>query len=198
VDELSFPPTDPDARRVLEIEAQSTGPEKLYRRLHELDPEAARKIEPSNVRRTVRALEVAAVTGRRFSSFAEDWERYRDHSVRAAGVVIPPDILAERIEQRVQSQIDAGFVEEVRELLDRGVGPSLTARQAIGYAEMVEHLSGRITLEDAIRRTVKRTRALARRQMAWFRRDPRIRWFTAGRGGAVEVASELTEYLADA
>ena len=198
VDELDFPGTDPETRRALEVEAHSLGAGRMYRRLRDVDPVAARKIEPSNVRRTVRALEVAAVTGRPFSSFAEDWDRYADAPLRAAGVHLDPEILAERIEHRVRSQVAAGFEDEVRALVERGAGPSLTARQAIGYAEMIEHLAGAITLEEAILRTVKRSRALARRQMAWFRRDPRIRWFTAGPGGATEVVDDLTEYLSNA
>jgi tRNA dimethylallyltransferase len=195
VDELAFPGTDPDTRRSLEAEADSLGPESLYERLRDVDPDAAKKIEPSNVRRTVRALEVAAVTGRPFSSFAQDWERYADRGVRAAGVEVAPTILAERIERRVRLQFEEGFVEEVRALVERGAGPSLTARQAIGYAEVIDHLAGTITLEEAVLRTVKRSRALARRQMAWFRRDPRIQWFAAGHGGAIEIVDDLTEYL---
>ena len=195
VDELAFPGTDPDTRRSLEAEADSLGPESLYERLRDVDPDAAKKIEPSNVRRTVRALEVAAVTGRPFSSFAQDWERYADRGVRAAGVEVAPTILAERIERRVRLQVEEGFVDEVRALVERGAGPSLTARQAIGYAEVIDHLAGTITLEEAVLRTVKRSRALARRQMAWFRRDPRIQWFAAGHGGAIEIVDDLTEYL---
>ena len=195
VDELAFPGTDPDTRRSLEAEADSLGPESLYERLRDVDPDAAKKIEPSNVRRTVRALEVAAVTGRPFSSFAQDWERYADRGVRAAGVEVAPTILAERIERRVRLQFEEGFVDEVRALVERGAGPSLTARQAIGYAEVIDHLAGTITLEEAVLRTVKRSRALARRQMAWFRRDPRIQWFAAGHGGAIEIVDDLTEYL---
>ena len=195
VDDLVFPGTDPETRRVIEQEADRLGPDELYRTLQESDPAAAAKIEPGNVRRTVRALEVAAVTGRPFSAFAAAWDRYAIEGINAAGVRMPAPLLSERIEARVRTQVDAGWVEEVRGLLERGAGPSLTARQAIGYAEIIEHLTGEITLEDAISRTVKRTRALARRQMAWFRRDPRIRWFDADERGAAALADELTEYL---
>ena len=89
------------------------------------------------------------------------------------------------------------MLDETRRLLDRGMGPSLTARQAIGYAEATRYLEGSITLEDAIAGTAKRTRALARRQMAWFRRDPRIRWFEAGVDGASKLVDQMTEYLRD-
>jgi tRNA dimethylallyltransferase len=197
VDELSFPGTDPGTRRLLEEEGARLGADGLYRRLEESDPAAARKIEPSNVRRTVRALEVAAVTGRPFSAFAEGWDRYPTNGLRAAGVRVDPPALRDRIERRVRAQFEAGLLDETRALMGRGMGPSLTARQAIGYAEAIEHLEGALTVDEAVTRAVKRTRGLARRQLAWFRRDPRIRWFDVGENGAVEIVDELTEFLRD-
>jgi tRNA dimethylallyltransferase len=195
VDELEFPATDPDARDELWAEAGVLGPDRLYERLAELDPVAAARIEPSNVRRTVRALEVAAVTGRPFSSYADRWARYPDERVRAAGIDVPRDVLARRIEARVRAMVDAGLLDEVRELLDRGLFGWLTASRAIGYAEFARHLRGEMTLADASAQTVRRTRELARRQMVWYRRDPRIRWFPAGERGAIDVVDEVTEYL---
>ncbi len=195
VDDLEFPATDPVARDELQAEAEALGPDRLYERLAELDPAAAARIEPSNVRRTVRALEVAAVTGRPFSSYAERWERYPDERVRAAGIDIPRDVLGRRIEARVRGMVDAGLLDEVRALLDRGLFGWLTASRAIGYAEFARHLQGELSLEEATAETVKRTRELARRQMVWFRRDPRIRWFPSGERGATEIVDELTEYL---
>jgi tRNA dimethylallyltransferase len=197
VDELEIPQTDRTAREELEAEAQALGPVLLHERLSELDPVAAARIEPANVRRTVRALEVAAVTGRPFSSYAEPWARYPEDRVRAAGVELPRDALAVRIEARVRAMIDAGFVDEVRALIDRGLTRWLTAGQAIGYAELARHLQGELSLEEAMALTTRRTRELARRQMVWFRRDPRIRWFQVNQRGAVAIADELTEYLRD-
>lgn len=197
VDGLSFPGTDPGTRVDLEREAEALGPDRLYSRLAALDPDAAARIEPGNVRRTVRALEVAAVTGRPFSAFAADWARYPPEAVRAAGIEMDPAVLRARIEARVRSMMAWGLVEEVRALFENGAGPSLTSGQAIGYAEVIEHLTGHMTLDEAVARTVKRTRALARRQLAWFRRDPRIRWFRAGREGAAGIVDELTGYLRD-
>jgi tRNA dimethylallyltransferase len=195
VDDLALPTTDPAIRRDLETEAAAFGAGPLYARLRASDPEAADKIEPGNVRRTVRALEVAAITGRPFSSFAERWERYPADHVRAAGVEASSAVLAERIERRIREMMARGFLEEVRRLAERGVGPSLTARQAIGYAEMIEHLEGRLALDDALASTMRRTKALARRQMAWFRKDPRLRWFRAGEEGAAGIVDQLAEYL---
>jgi tRNA dimethylallyltransferase len=195
VDELEFPATDPSAREELRAEAEVLGPDRLHRRLAEFDPAAAARIEPTNVRRTVRALEVAAVTGRPFSTYAARWERYPDERVRAAGIDVPRDVLARRIEARVRAMVDTGLLDEVRALLDRGLFGWLTASRAIGYAECARHLRGEITLAEATAETVRRTRELARRQMVWFRRDPRIRWFPAGEHGAIDVVDELTEYL---
>ena len=194
VDDLVFPPTDPGVRDGLEREAVAVGARLLHGRLAEIDPVAAERIEPDNVRRTVRALEVNEITGRPFSSFADAWERYPPANVRAAGIEIPRPVLAERIERRVRRQLDEGLLQEVDGLVRRGLEGWLTASQAIGYAECARHLDGTMSLEEAIAQTVRRTKALARRQLAWFRRDPRIRWFPAGEDGAAPVP-EMAEYL---
>ena len=196
VDDLDVPPTDPGTRAELESEARAAGPARLHARLRSLDPDAAGRIEPGNLRRTVRALEVATITGRPFSSFADDWRRYPADRVRAAGVRVRPEVLRRRIEERVNRQVDEGLVDEVRALLGGGFERFLTAGQAIGYAEMVEHVTGRITLQEAMALMVRRTRALARRQLAWFRRDPRVRWFEAGDEGAPSHVDEIGEHLA--
>ena len=184
VDDLEFPGTEAGIRGALEGEATAIGPDRMHRRLAELDPVAASKIEPGNVRRTVRALEVAAITGRTFSSFAVAWDRYGPERVRAAGVRLGTQDLVARVDARVQEMLAAGWMREVEELMARGLGGWLTASQAIGYAELARHLAGELSLEDAVQQTVKRTRSLARRQMAWFRR-----------GGAVEATAEIASYL---
>ncbi|MGH2691566.1 MAG: tRNA (adenosine(37)-N6)-dimethylallyltransferase MiaA [Actinomycetota bacterium] len=193
VDELEFPGTDPALRRSFEAQARVLGSPRLHRRLSDVDPAGALKIEPTNERRVVRALEVAAMTGRPFSSYAEAWSRYPEGRVRAAGIKVPVEILRARIEERARRQLAGGLLEETRRLLEGGAEPLLTASQAIGYAEAAEHLAGGITVEEAVEKIVRRTKALARRQMAWFRRDPRIRWFEAG--SAAEVVDEIEEHL---
>jgi tRNA dimethylallyltransferase len=195
VDDLVFPPTDPDARAELEREAATVGPRSLHRRLEALDPVAAGRIQPDNVRRTIRALEVATVTGTPFSAFSEAWERYPPERVRAAGLDVPRDVLHDRIRARVEAQLDRGLLDEVRRLVADGLGAWLTARQAIGYAEMAHHLRGELSLQEAVALTVRRTKALARRQMAWFRRDPRIRWFRTGERGAADVIDDIGKHL---
>jgi tRNA dimethylallyltransferase len=195
VDPLEFPAEDAVVRGTLEREAKLVGAGSLHRRLADLDPSAASKIEPGNVRRTVRALEVAAVTGRRFSDFAGSWAHYPPEGLRVAGVRIEADALRRRVETRVRAMLTAGFLDEVRRLLAGGFGAWLTSNRAIGYAEMAAHLEGRSTLEEAVEGTVRRTRALARRQMAWFRRDPRVRWFDAGEEGAEPLVEDIRRYL---
>jgi len=170
----------------------------MYRRLAEMDPVAASRIEPRNIRRTVRALEVAAITGTRFSSYAAAWGSHPPGRVRAAGVRLMPGHHASRVESRVEEMLAAGWLEEVEKLIAAGFGGWLTSTQAIGYAELARHLEHRLSLEDAVQQTVKRTRKLARRQVAWFRRDPRIRWFDAGEEGASGVVGDLVAYLEDA
>ena len=195
VDDLGFPGTDPDTRRDLEAEAAVVGAAGLHERLAASDPTAAARIEPGNVRRTVRALEVAELTGQPFSSFAGGWGVYEPDRVRAAGISMPAPALRSRIEDRVAEMLERGWLEEVRGLVERGFGAWLTSAQAIGYAELARHLAGELTLDAAIAGTVKRTRALARRQLAFFRRDPRIRWFEAGGAGAEPLVEDVIAHL---
>jgi tRNA dimethylallyltransferase len=194
VDRLEFPATSAPTRALLEAEASALGPQALHSRLQAFDPVAAARIEPSNTRRVVRALEVAAITARPFSSFATDWERYPPDAVRAAGIDIPRDVLHARIERRVAAMWPDLLV-ETEALAAAGSSRFLTSTQAIGYAEALATLAGSLSEEDARRGTIRRTKALARRQMAWFRRDPRIRWFGAGADGAGAIADELAGFL---
>jgi tRNA dimethylallyltransferase len=196
VDGLEFPGTDPGTRRLLEAEAAAVGAEPLHRRLAAFDPRAAARIEPANARRTVRALEVAAVTGRPFSGFAADWDTFRPEAARVAGVEIDRVALRRRIEGRARERFD-GLVAETVRLLDAGHGSFLRSGHLIGYAEAADVLDGTLGRDEAAARIAKRDRALARRQLAWFRRDPRVRWFVAGDGGALEVLDEVLRYLRD-
>jgi tRNA dimethylallyltransferase len=195
VDELEFPGTDRDTRSELERQAAALGPERLYARLASMDPVAAARIEPANARRIVRALEVPALTGRPFSSFADAWDRYDPDAVRAAGLRMSRERLIERIRARVRAMLDDGWIDEVRSLVDAGFGGWLTSTQAIGYAELARHLRGEMTLEHAVEATVKRTTNLARRQMAWFRHDPRIRWFDVDERGPMSAFEPIRAFL---
>ena len=185
VDGLRIPAEDP-ARRI-ELEARTASADGLadaYRELAARDPLAAARIEPRNRRRIVRALEVIELTGAPFSSFGPGLDHFAAPAipVRMIGVWLPRAAHARRIEQRVGTMVAEGFVDEVRMLEARPKGLSRGALQAIGYRELFGFVRGEIpTIEDATDRVVRRTRAFARRQRMWFRRDPRITWLaTAG------------------
>jgi tRNA dimethylallyltransferase len=176
IDPLTFPPEDRAVRAA--ILARS---DDLHAQLAKLDPDAAAAIEPGNTRRLARALEVIELTGRPFSSFGTGIQTYGEtvFPVRVTGVWLPRDVLNARIEARVHAMRDAGLVDEVRGLEQRGE-LSRTAAQAIGYREVLAHLAGEEpSLDAALHATVVRTRQFARRQRMWFRRDPRISWFGA-------------------
>jgi tRNA dimethylallyltransferase len=174
VDGLELAGGDDAVRARLEAEAIEFGVEEMHRRLASLDPVAADRMEPTNLRRVVRALEVIEVTGRPFSSFGDGLDRYPPTPVAQIGLRWERSALAERIEARVHAMVNSGFVDEVIALLD--VSPSRTAMQALGYAEIAAHLRGECSLDEAIDATVLHTRQFAVRQERWFRRDPRIRW----------------------
>jgi tRNA dimethylallyltransferase len=139
---------------------------------------AAARILPDNARRIVRALEVIRETGRPFSSFGPGVLRVHGHPlpVRTVGLWIPRPVGARRIDDRIGAMIEAGFVDEVARLAQDPGGLSATAREAIGYKEILTHLAGTWSLPYARRRIADRTRQLARRQRVWFRRDRRITW----------------------
>ncbi|MBY9075905.1 tRNA (adenosine(37)-N6)-dimethylallyltransferase MiaA [Nocardioides sp. WL0053] len=175
LDRFEFPGTDPAVRRQLEDELAEVGPEAMHRRLTAVDADAAAKIEPGNGRRIVRALEVVAITGRPFSASLPEL-RYHYPDAHQIGVDIPRPVLDERIALRVQRMWEAGFVDEVRRLADRGLREGRTASRALGYQQVLAFLDGEITEEQALEQTVTGTRRFARRQDSWFRKDPRITW----------------------
>ena len=197
VDGLTVPGAWPDLRTELEAEASTDdGRRRLYVRLCEADPAAAARMESTNARRIVRALEVTLGSGRPFSSFGAGIGAFPPTRFRLAGVWLPRATVNARIEARYQAQLDAGFLDEVARLAaDAGRGLSRTARQALGYRELLDHLAGETTLVDAVDRAVRRTRTFARRQRMWFRRDPRIVWFGAS-ANPVAVVAPLLEHWA--
>jgi len=184
IDDLEFPGEDLQLRADIDarIDDRPDGLTQAYTELRVRDPVAAGRIEPGNRRRIVRALEVIELTGRSFSSFGAGIPGpHREViPVRMAGLHVDAATLSDRVETRVATMAARGLLDEVRRL---AAAPwSRTARQAIGYKEVVAHLDGELaTFADALARTAGRTRAFARRQRAWFRRDRRIEWF-AGPG----------------
>lgn len=193
VDALSIPGRWDEVRTELETALASGLPvAELHDRLVRLDPVAAARMEPTNARRIVRALEVTLGSGTPFSAFGpglQDARTQRDHGrFFLAGLQLPREVLAERIAARYEDQLERGFLEEVAGLAARyGEGLSRTAAQALGYKELAAHLRGDITLEDALAQALRRTVAFAKRQERWFRRDPRIRWFPAQTDGLADL-----------
>jgi tRNA dimethylallyltransferase len=151
----------------------------LYRRLGEVDPAGAARIEPGNRRRVLRALEVSLGSGRPFSSYGPGVGAFPATPWSLAGVWLPRGVVGARLARRLEAMVSAGFVEEVRALAVRPEGISRTARQALGYREILAHLEGGLPLADALDLALRRTRQFARRQRMWWRRDPRVQWFGA-------------------
>ncbi|MFP3881374.1 MAG: tRNA (adenosine(37)-N6)-dimethylallyltransferase MiaA [Actinomycetota bacterium] len=174
VDPMSFAPTDPELRSDLEKEEL----EELVERLAALDPDAGWHVDLANKRRVVRALEIAVITGetpsqRAQSAEAEDLRRYVSDIEFTAVGVDPGGVIDERIDRRLEEMRRGGLVEEVQGLRGR---MGRTARSAVGYREILEHLEGRTSLDEAFEAIRENTRKLAKKQRSWFQRDPRIRW----------------------
>ena len=192
VNDMRFPSgSDEDERRHgLEALADEIGPEGIHAILRDLDPESAALVHPNNVRRVIRAIELAQDGG----SYARQLDTLHVqnplYDARIWAIDVPRDRLYARIEARVDGMFDTGLVDEVRKLADAGLAETHTARQAIGYKEVLEALEGSITMDEA-RETVKmRTRRYAKRQLSWFRHDGRVRWIdveAVGTEGAVRA-----------
>jgi tRNA dimethylallyltransferase len=165
----------------------------MWRRLATLDPVAASRIEPANRRRVVRALEVTLGSGRPFSSYGPGLRAYPPTDATLVGIRWPRAALAARIEARVTAMMAAGLLTEVEQLAAAGM--SRTARQALGYKELLAHLDGAVSLDEAVATIVRRTRQFAVRQERWFRRDPRIRWHDVETDPVAEVAPAVVAAL---
>jgi tRNA dimethylallyltransferase len=177
VDDLELPGRWPEVAADLERRADEPGGvPALHARLAVLDPSAAARMTPTNRRRVVRALEVTLGSGRPFSSFGPGLATYPPTPVALVGIPFDAAVADAAIEARFHQLLEAGLLDEVRRLAARPAGLSRTARQALGYRELLAHVEEGTDLEAAVALAVGRTRSLARRQWAWFRRDPRIDW----------------------
>jgi tRNA dimethylallyltransferase len=181
VDDLRFPGRYPTVREALESELGQGRAEvpELHARLAVLDPVAAARMEPSNERRVVRALEVTLGSGQPFSTFGPGLEAYPLSAVTMVGVTITTEEVDRRIAERFARWVEEGLLDEVRALAARPGGISRTARQALGYRELLAHVEEGAPLDACVEEAVRRTRSFARRQGSWFRRDPRITWTQA-------------------
>jgi tRNA dimethylallyltransferase len=187
--ELDFPGTDEAIRERLEAELAQQGPGPLYELLRIQDPIAAANILPSNGRRIVRALEVIELSGRPFSATMPGYDGGRP--AIQLGVQVDRAELDRRIEARVDRMWAAGFETEVRHLAAHGLRDGKTASRALGYQQMLRHLDGKLTLDEARDETARATRRFARRQESWFRRDPRVRWLSPGEGLLARAMTEI-------
>ncbi len=197
MEDLRIPGRWPEISESLERESlERGGIAQLYERLVNVDPLAARRIHPGNRRRLVRALEVTIGSGKPFSSYGPGLARYPRCRYRILGLRYPPGEQEAAIERRLAMQMKEGFLDEVRRLLARPQGLSRTARQALGYKELIACLSGSCDLEDATRMALSGMRELSRRQWRWFRRDPRVRWLDPRDDPLYEAARVVDEITA--
>jgi tRNA dimethylallyltransferase len=191
IDNLQLPGEWPEVRAQLQAESDVA---VLFARLLELDPVAAARTDKSNRRRIERALEVCIGSGKPFSSFGPGTGAYPPSDVQQVGITWPRETLSRRIEQRVHAMMSAGLLAEVRGLAEAGE-LSREARQALGYKELLAHLDGGMSLDEAVADIVLHTRQFAVRQERWFRRDPRIRWVTVQNDPVAEVAPHVLALL---
>ncbi|HMU35261.1 MAG TPA: tRNA (adenosine(37)-N6)-dimethylallyltransferase MiaA [Marmoricola sp.] len=190
LDVFEFPGTDAQLRAKWEARLSEVGSLALHEELRQIDPAAADQVLPTNSRRIVRALEVIELTGKPFVATLPTYSYHYPGAVQI-GLSIDRATLHARIEARVHAMWAAGFVAEVRGLLDHGLAESRTASRALGYSQILRHLSDEITEEQAMEQTITGTRRFARRQDSWFLKDPRITWVDHADPSAVDQALAL-------
>lgn len=190
LDDLNFPETDFQLRAQLEEELINLGPGVLHQRLQSLDPVSADRIDPANGRRIVRALEVIELTGEPFASSLPKSNPALEPDLRIALIRDRVELDA-RIEHRVHLMWESGFVAEVEQLLELGLADGVTARKALGYAQIIEALNGDISMSTAKTETIRLTKRYARKQESWFRRDPKMQWLQASRSDLLAVVLQL-------
>ncbi|MHA7287870.1 tRNA (adenosine(37)-N6)-dimethylallyltransferase MiaA [Arthrobacter sp. MDT3-44] len=193
LDRLEFPPTDPAVRAQLEVDIARVGSEAFRERLRAVDSVSAERIDDD--RRLIRALEVFEVSGRPFSAFMPRRE-YHQPTVQI-GLGVDREVLRERLADRVHAMVRAGLGQEVERLAAAGLRDGRTASRALGYAQFLRVLDGSLTEAEAIEDTIAATRRFARRQLTWFRGDPRVAWTDWQDPGLVERAVGIVERRRD-
>ncbi len=185
---------DPRLRDRLEAWAEQISPEGLHARLQVLDPPAAAKIDPPNLRRTVRALEVILTTGQRFSR--QKGRKPPPYSILQIGLRRPREEIYDRVDARIQHMLATGLIEETQELLDQGYSPQLPPLSAIGYRQVVQYLNDQISLEEVVKIMKRKTRKFVRHQANWFSEDdPNIHWVDAGPDAAEKMEALIQKFL---
>jgi tRNA dimethylallyltransferase len=174
---MQFPEVDHVVRDILQRQADELGPAAMYQKLVEADPDAAANVAPENTRRVIRALEVIELTGSAPITELKELPEVIP-SIRI-GLRRDRSELDARIEKRVEIMWEQGFVDEVVQLEKVGLRDGVTARKALGYAQILDYLAGELTLAQAKEQTIFATRRYARRQDSWFNRDSKIHWLDA-------------------
>ena len=187
------PSADEAVRQRLHAEARADGTPELHKKLQAVDPVAAERIHPNDLRRIVRALEVHELTGRPISELQTQWGgQSPDYVVTFVGLRREREDQSARTNARVKRMIEQGLVAEVEALLAEDPPPGITARQALGYAEIIEHLEGKVSLAEAVENIKINTRRLSKAQRTWFKRFPDVFWIDLDRDTTVEqVVDEL-------
>jgi tRNA dimethylallyltransferase len=191
LDELNFPDTDPVVRAALELEFATQGIGPLFERLEKLDPAAALAIDKANSRRVIRALEVIKITGKPFTANLPREESSRYPHAQQFGLVMDRDLLSERISNRVDRMWEQGLVAEVEKLMVAGITKGVTAQRALGYAQVIAQIEGKVTEEEAKEETKRATRQYARRQETWFSRDERITWISPSQNALQRILESI-------
>lgn len=194
LDHIDFPGTDPEVRARLEAELAQQGIGTLRARLQEVDPESAAKVQ--DARRVVRALEVYEVTGRSFTAFMPQ-RSYMQPTVQIA-LKVEREKLYERLAHRVKLMVDAGLEQEVRSLIPEGLREGKTASKALGYSQFLDVIDGQITTQQAIDSTITATCQFAKRQLTWFRADPRVHWVSPVKSSVLNEALDIVQRAAHA
>jgi tRNA dimethylallyltransferase len=176
LDDLNFPDTDPLVRQKLTDEAQVVGNDQMHERLAKLDPAAALAIPKENIRRVIRALEVIEITGKPFTANLPRAASSKYPEAKQFGLVLDRENLDSKIDKRVESMWEKGFIREVMQLMNKGLEQATTAKMALGYSQIMNYLNGECDEVFAKEETKRVTRAYARRQETWFSRDDRIKW----------------------
>ena len=176
--------------------AQEQGPEVLFERLKEVDPEYAEIMHANNVKRVTRALEYHYLTGQKFSEHnAEQKEKETPYDAAVIILNMDREKLYERIELRIDIMMEQGLLEEVKGLLDRGYTPDLVSMQGIGYKEFIPYFNGECTLEEAVTQLKTNTRRFAKRQLTWFRRQIEGLWVDLSKSTGEEAMADVLDYL---
>lgn len=189
---MTLAPRDAALRKRMQDEAREKGIEALHTRLAGIDPETAAKISSRDEKRIIRALEVFETTGSPMSHFHRlDRARQPKYNAVMIGLTLPRSLLYARIEERIDRMMEAGLLEEVKSLREKGYPSGLVSMKALGYSHLLSYLEGEVDLETAVKLFKRNTRRFAKRQMTWFRAEPGIHWLEVEGRSPAETAQEI-------